>query len=312
MRAISADSASDVSGPVAMITGSRSLDSGIAVDLFANDGDQRMRGERLRDRLGEPLAIDRQRRAGRHAARLGGTHHERAEPPHLFFQQADGVVELVAAEGIAADELGEPIGLVHGGRTHRPHLVQRDRHAARRRLPRGLATRRGRRRRSEWSSARAFADGRLPAAAFDLDFAGFALALARFTTGAGVAALAVDRFAAPASAAARAPTPRPAASAPRLARWRTAPRLEQRLRFLERHRRRIDAARNRRVGLAVGDVRAVTALRAPAARCRRRAPRSCESRASRACRADRFGAAAARARASRSTVNRSSLASSDR
>ena len=94
--------------------------------------------ERLRDEVGEPLAIDRERGAGRHAARLGGAHDERPEPPHFLLEQADGVIELVAAEGVAADQLGEPIGLVHGRRTHRPHLVQRDAHAARRRLPGGL------------------------------------------------------------------------------------------------------------------------------------------------------------------------------
>ena len=53
------------------------------------------------------LAIDRKRGAGGHARRVGGAHHERAEPPHLFLEQADGVVELVAAERVAADELGE-------------------------------------------------------------------------------------------------------------------------------------------------------------------------------------------------------------
>ena len=73
-------------------------------------------GERLRDDLGEALAIDGERGAGRHAARLGGAHHQRAEPPHLLLQQADGVIELVAAEGVAADQLGEPVGLVDGGR----------------------------------------------------------------------------------------------------------------------------------------------------------------------------------------------------
>ncbi len=83
----------------------------------------------------EPLAVDGQRRAGRHAALFGGAHDERSEPPHFFFQEADGVIELVAAEGVAADELGEPVGLVDGGRTDRPHLVERDRHAARGRLP---------------------------------------------------------------------------------------------------------------------------------------------------------------------------------
>ena len=65
--------------------------------------------------------------------------HQRAEPPHLLLEQADGVVELVAAERIAADQLGERVGLVHGGRPHRPHLVERDGDAELRRLPRGFA-----------------------------------------------------------------------------------------------------------------------------------------------------------------------------
>ena len=53
-------------------------------------------------------------------------HHERSEAPHLFFQQSDGVVELVAAQRVGAHELGQLIGLVHGGRPHRPHLVEDD------------------------------------------------------------------------------------------------------------------------------------------------------------------------------------------
>ena len=128
---MSADSASDVSGPVATITGiALASNRGIDVDLFADDRDERMPRDRVGDGLREPLAIDGQRGAGRHAARFGRAHDERAETPHLFLQQADGVIELVAAERIAADELGEAIGLVDGGGTDRPHLVERDRHAA--------------------------------------------------------------------------------------------------------------------------------------------------------------------------------------
>ena len=122
-----------------MITGgSRALDSGNRRDLAADDRDEGMARELVRHGPGEALAIDGQRGAGRHAAGLGRAHDERAEPPHLFLEQADGVVELVAAEGVAADELREPIGLVDGRRAHGPHLVQRDRHALRRGLPRGF------------------------------------------------------------------------------------------------------------------------------------------------------------------------------
>ena len=109
-----------------------------SVDFFADDRDERMRGQLAGDDLGEPLAIDGESGARGNPAGFRGAHHERAEPPHFFFEEADGVIELVAAEGIAADQFGEAIGFVHGGRAHRPHLVERDRHALRRGLPRGL------------------------------------------------------------------------------------------------------------------------------------------------------------------------------
>ena len=78
----------------------------------------------------EAFAIDGERRAGRHAVRIGRAHDERAEPPHLLLEQADGVIELVAAQRVGADQLGELIGLVDGRGAYRPHLVQDD--AARR------------------------------------------------------------------------------------------------------------------------------------------------------------------------------------
>ena len=112
MRAMSADSASDVNGPVATMTGESSLDEGIAV---ISSRTTVMSGCSAIARVtisANRVAIDRQRRARRHAARLGGAHHERTEPPHLFLQQADGVIELVAAERVAAHELGEGVGAV--------------------------------------------------------------------------------------------------------------------------------------------------------------------------------------------------------
>ena len=68
--------------------------------------------------------------------RVGGPHHNRAQAPHLFLQQSDGVIELVDAKLVGADQLGEPVGLVNCGRSHRPHLVEGDTHAARGGLPR--------------------------------------------------------------------------------------------------------------------------------------------------------------------------------
>ena len=109
-------------------------------DLLADDRDERVRLERARDLAGKTLAVHGERGAGRHAAGLGGAHDERAEPPHFFFQKADRVVQFVAAEGVAADELRETVGLVNGGRPHGPHFVQPDRHAPRGCLPGGFGS----------------------------------------------------------------------------------------------------------------------------------------------------------------------------
>ena len=108
---MSADSASEVSGPVAMIHG-RAVGLGHAIDLAPLEGDERMRRDGLGDRLRKAVAIDGQRGAGRHAGALGRAHDQRAEPPHLFFEQPDGVIELVAAKGVAADQFRQPVGLV--------------------------------------------------------------------------------------------------------------------------------------------------------------------------------------------------------
>ena len=76
---------------------------------------------------------------GGHARDFGGVHHERIQPAHLLFQQSDRVVELVAAERVAADELGETVGLVDVGGPDGPHFVDGDGNAARGSLPGSLA-----------------------------------------------------------------------------------------------------------------------------------------------------------------------------
>lgn len=109
--------------------------------LFAHDRDQRMRRHARRDGVRKRDAIHGQRRARGHPRRIGGLHDHRAQPPHFFFQQPDGVIQLVAAKRVAAHELGQAVGFVHGRRTHGPHLVNADGNAETRSLPGSLAAR---------------------------------------------------------------------------------------------------------------------------------------------------------------------------
>ena len=90
---------------------------------------------------GKRLAIHSEGGSGGNAALLRGAHDDRAEPAQLLLEQADGVVQLVTAEGVAADQLGEPVGLVDRRRPNGPHLEERHRHAARRGLPCGFDAR---------------------------------------------------------------------------------------------------------------------------------------------------------------------------
>ena len=119
----------------------RAVGLGHALDLAPFERDERVRGNRLGDRLRKAIAIHGQRGAGRHPCAFGGAHHERAEPAHLFLEQANCVVEFVAAKGVAANQFREPVGLVNRSRPHGPHLVQRDRHAAAGHLPGRLGSR---------------------------------------------------------------------------------------------------------------------------------------------------------------------------
>ncbi len=120
---MSADSASDVSGPVASTTGPSSF-AGMRVTSSRRTVTSGCELMRCRHLGGEPFAVHRQRRTSGHARDVGRAHDERPEPPHLFFQKTDSVIELVTAEGVAADQFGEAVGVVHGCRPHRPHLVQ--------------------------------------------------------------------------------------------------------------------------------------------------------------------------------------------
>jgi hypothetical protein len=83
--------------------------------------------------------VTAERRACRHARGIGRTHDQRTKPPHLLFEKSNGVVEFVAAKRVAADELGEPIGLVNSRRMDRPHFMKGDIDAQRSSLPGRLA-----------------------------------------------------------------------------------------------------------------------------------------------------------------------------
>ena len=62
-------------------------------------------------------------------------------PCNVVVQESDGVVEPVGAKRVAADHLGQGVGLVHRRRRDRPHLVQAHANAPFGELPGGLAPR---------------------------------------------------------------------------------------------------------------------------------------------------------------------------
>ena len=119
-----------------MVTGA----SGIRDDLTPVDPHLGQALDGLRDAPGEEAAVHGEGAARGHLDLVRHPHHQRAQAPHLFLEQARGLVEAVAAQAVGADELGEVPGLVHGGRPHRAHLVQVDADPAARELPRGLAS----------------------------------------------------------------------------------------------------------------------------------------------------------------------------
>ncbi len=126
---MAAESAGEVSGPVAMMTlvpfGRRQ-----AGDLAALDGDQRVLGQLLGDIGREVIAVDGQRPAGGQLVAVARRHDQRAGAAHLLVQQADGVGGgIVGAEAVGADQLGEAVGLVRLGAAVGAHLVQHDGHA---------------------------------------------------------------------------------------------------------------------------------------------------------------------------------------
>ena len=80
---------------------------------------------RAGDLLGKAVAVHRQRAARRQLVAVGRRQDQRAAAAHLLMQQADGVVHrIVGAEGVGADQLRQPVGLMRLGAAQRPHLMQ--------------------------------------------------------------------------------------------------------------------------------------------------------------------------------------------
>ena len=87
-----------------------------AVNPLARQGQAGLRRQRRLDLGREHLAIDRQRRSGRHAGLFRSRHDQRTALAHLVMEQANRVLfVIVRAQRVRADQLGQPIGLVRGG-----------------------------------------------------------------------------------------------------------------------------------------------------------------------------------------------------
>ena len=87
---------------------------------------------------GEYVAVDGQRRAAGYARQVGARQQEAAKRPQLGLEQAVRVGEIDGLEGVAADELTEPIGAMRRCRHRRTHFVQRYLNAALRQRPGSL------------------------------------------------------------------------------------------------------------------------------------------------------------------------------
>ena len=98
---------------------------GKTYNLLARDGDQGMRLDGGSHALRKPIPVHRQRAARRHLAGVGRAQNERAAATHFRMQQAHRIVfPVVRAEGVGANQFGQPVRMVGVGAAHRAHLVQ--------------------------------------------------------------------------------------------------------------------------------------------------------------------------------------------
>src|SRR5690606_40272830 len=100
-----------------------------------------MRLDRLAHRLSKELPVDGQSSARRHLVAIGAGDDDRAQPPHLFFQQARGTGEPVCAQRVGTDELSQVLRVMRRGHLARAHLVEVDVDSQVGRLPGSLTAR---------------------------------------------------------------------------------------------------------------------------------------------------------------------------
>ena len=100
---------------------------------------ERMATERFGHDLRKPLAIDRQRAAGRNARFLSRVQDQRIKELHLGLEQPRGVGQMLGLERIGTHQLGKAARHMSGRGLFRAHFDQLDRNAAPQELPGRLA-----------------------------------------------------------------------------------------------------------------------------------------------------------------------------
>ena len=104
-------------------------------------GDVGTAADGLRYRLGKADPVHRQGAAGLHPGLVGAAQDEGAAAAQFFFQQANGVFQLVAPQGVGAHQLGKAGAVVGGGHLLGLHLPQGDGNTPPGQLPGRLAAR---------------------------------------------------------------------------------------------------------------------------------------------------------------------------
>ena len=86
-------------------------------------GHVRMVLQRLGNEPGKVVPVDGERAAGRDARRVCRFQDKRIERAHLFFQDADCILQAVRPKRVRADELCELVGMVGRCLTDRSHFI---------------------------------------------------------------------------------------------------------------------------------------------------------------------------------------------